>query len=64
MSGGIPLRARSGRKSRDRWSAGDARRARSPLMQEVEAQPEVGRLVLQAPVTFPASGTAPIGRRS
>ena len=42
MSGGIPLRARSGRKSRDRWSAGDARRARSPLMQEVEAQPEVG----------------------
>ena len=42
MTGRIPPRARSGRKSHDRWSAVDAFRARSSLMQEVETQPVVG----------------------
>lgn len=42
MTGGIPLWARNGRKSHDRWLALDARRARSSLMQKVEAQPVVG----------------------
>ncbi len=42
MTGEIPLQARNGRKSHDRWSAVDARRARRSLMQKVEAQPVAG----------------------